>query len=64
MIEGQKDDGKRERDSVRVQDQPREKCLEGLTAKLPLTLPSLLSMPLFPSAPELHVSHHVQIPLL
>ena len=35
----------RERENVRVQDQPREKCLEGLTAKLPLTLPSLLSMP-------------------
>jgi hypothetical protein len=41
----------RERERVRVRDQPREKCLEGLTAKLPLTLPSLLSMSLFPRTP-------------
>ena len=42
---GRERERERERENVRVQDQPREKCLEGLTAKLPLTLPSLLSMP-------------------
>lgn len=39
------DDGERKRDDIK-EKLPREKCLEGLTAKHPLTLPSLLSMPL------------------